>query len=87
MQSVLNLKDRAVYRVNEAIRNEIDIVIVTDGEHHVLDLLHPSFKATYTHQPAPIEDPLFLGFEAHKVLEDNLKGSYDYLCYLEDDIS
>ena len=41
--------DKAVYRINEAFSNSIDIKIVTDGEHHVLDYLHQSFLNTFEH--------------------------------------
>ena len=45
----LHMQDRAVYRVNDAIRNEIDIVIVTDGEHRFLEFNASFFLRALIH--------------------------------------
>ena len=42
-QSVLHMADRAAYRVNDDLRHSIDIKIVTDSQHHVLNLIDESF--------------------------------------------
>ena len=65
--SVLHMQDKAVYRINEAFSNSIDIKIVTDGEHHVLDYLHQSFLNTFEHVVSEPSERRLLGFEAHKI--------------------
>ncbi|ABB25081.1 conserved hypothetical protein [Synechococcus sp. CC9902] len=85
-QSVLHLADRAVYRANDSYRNNVDIKIITDGTHHVLDYLDPSFMHAFEEIPTTPSNPKFLGFEVHKVLADHLNSNYDLYCYLEDDL-
>ena len=85
-QSLFHMVDRAVYRTNESLKHNISIKIVTDGSHHVLEKIHPSFVDSIHHISVDIDNPKLLGFEAHKVLADNLSLDYDYYCYLEDDI-
>ena len=71
-QSVLHMHDRAVYRANDTYRNIIDVKIVTDGSHHVLDMLHESYSTCYEHVVSSPSDPLLLGFEAQKILSQSL---------------
>ena len=84
--SVLHMQDKAVYRINEAFSNSIDIKIVTDGEHHVLDYLHQSFLNTFEHVVSEPSERRLLGFEAHKILASYADDPYDLYCYLEDDL-
>ena len=85
-QSVLHMIDRAVYRVNDFYRNDIDIIIVNDGTNHVLDRLHPSLNYTYKSISVTPKSPRHLGFEAHKILSEHIDSDYDLYCYLEDDL-
>ncbi|MCC7273062.1 MAG: calcium-binding protein [Alphaproteobacteria bacterium] len=62
---------------------EIDVVVCTTGDSHLLDGLALPAGA-FRHHPTAAE-PRFLGFECHDVLRDAL-GRYDWYCYLEDDI-
>ncbi len=72
------------FPANEATSVEIDIIICTAKNLHVLNQL-PVPNESYKHYPTNPHDPMFLGFECHAVLKECL-GKYDYYCYLEDDI-
>lgn len=61
----------------------LDVVICTTNGRHLLDRL-PVDSRYYSHRATQAE-PLLLGFECHTVLRERL-GSYDYYCYLEDDL-
>lgn len=85
-QSMLHMEDRAVYPANEAFRHRIDVRLVTDGEHHVLDRLAPPFQGCF--EPV-VTQPIsgrHLGFEAQRVLAEALDDGYDLYGYLEDDL-
>ena len=81
--SLLHLEDRSVYRSNSYFRVDIDIKVVTDGSHHVLDYLDPCKHSSML----PLLKPL-LCFLVMKpmLLQDCLDNDYDYFCYLEDDL-
>lgn len=68
---------------NQAQMVEMDIVLCTCREFHLLDKLTLA-PATFQHEPTDCE-PLYLGFECHRVLSDRL-GAYDLYGYLEDDL-
>ncbi len=61
----------------------LDVVVCTTKGRHLLDHL-PIESRYYVHRPTEAE-PMLLGFECHTVLRERL-GSYDYYCYLEDDL-
>jgi hypothetical protein len=67
---------------NQGIRVQIDVVVCTTGDDHLLDAL-PTLA--FRHHDTSAE-PRFLGYECHQVLADAL-GSFDYYCYLEDDLA
>jgi hypothetical protein len=64
---------------------ELDIVVCTIGDLHVLDLLPPLEVPFRRHQSDARVEPMLAGFECRDVLARGL-GLYDYYCYLEDDI-
>lgn len=68
---------------NQASSVQLDIIICTTQNLHVLDQL-PIPPQYYTHRPTACE-PMLVGFECHAVLRESL-GNYDYYCYLEDDL-
>jgi hypothetical protein len=72
-----------VIKANEAISSEVDIVICTTGDSHLVSRLSIQ-SALYRHQPTTSQ-PMNLGFACHEVLRSNL-GRYDWYCYLEDDL-
>ena len=72
-----------VLAANEARAIALHVVICTSGDLHLLERL-PIPGRAYQHRATDCE-PMFLGFECHTVLKENL-GNYDYYCYLEDDL-
>lgn len=85
-QSMLHMQDRAVYPANDAFRHSIDVKVITDGEHHVLDRLSEPYQACFEHVPTQPPNGRLLGFECQRVLADNLSANYDLYGYLEDDL-
>lgn len=82
-QSIININKRLAIPVNQPQTHDLDIVICTTRDCHLLNQLSlPSHF--YQHYPTGAE-PLFLGFECQAVLRDCL-GKYDYYCFLEDDL-
>ena len=68
---------------NTVHRADIDVVVCTAGEQHLVGQMKlPS--GMFRHHPTDAK-PMFLGFECHAVLRDAL-GKYDYYCFLEDDL-
>jgi hypothetical protein len=61
----------------------IEVVICTTGSHHLVAGLGLP-PELFRHQSTQAKPP-FLGFECHAALKAGL-GSYDYYCYLEDDL-
>ena len=82
-QSIINIGLRLAFPANQPHSHEIDVVICTTKDCHLLNELSlPSHF--YKHHPTQAE-PLLLGFECQAVLRDCL-GQYDYYCFLEDDL-
>ncbi len=82
-QCVIDIAGRTTCPANAATAGQLDVVICTAAGHHLLASL-PASAGTHEHRPTEAE-PLLLGFECQAVLRDRL-GSYDYYCYLEDDL-
>lgn len=80
------MADKAVYPANQNLRHDIDICVVTDGSHHVLNYLDSEFHHTFYHSVASPSHAKLLGFEVQKFLASSLKDNYDYYGYLEDDL-
>lgn len=82
-QRIINIGLRLAFPANQPHSHEIDVVICTTKDCHLLNELSlPSHF--YKHHPTQAE-PLLLGFECQAVLRDCL-GQYDYYCFLEDDL-
>ena len=60
-----------------------EVVVCTTGDDHLLGSL-PAGVRGWIHRPTAADPPL-LGYECHAALAAGL-GSYQYFCYLEDDI-
>lgn len=82
-QYLLNEISSIPERANASTMLEVDVVVCTQGENHILSSL--SIERNYFSHVSFAVDPLFLGFECRRVLQDNL-GKYDYYCYVEDDL-
>lgn len=85
-QGVLNIRDKVVNDANQKIRHQLDVRIITDGEHHLIDQLGAVHQDWITHVPTTPDDPKKLGFEAQKLLAENVDNDYDLYTYLEDDL-
>ncbi|WP_413441544.1 hypothetical protein [Synechococcus sp. MIT S1220] len=85
-QLQLHIAGRRADGCNEQLRHSVDLCLITDGQHHVLDYLdesyHGMFKFVITH---PVT-PKHLGFEAHRFLAAQVDSGYDLLGYMEDDL-
>ncbi|MCS6975438.1 MAG: hypothetical protein NZM31_00330 [Gemmatales bacterium] len=79
----IHIARRLAESVPRSATNDIEIVICTTGDRHLLSEL-PIPGHLYVHYPTRAE-PTLLGFECHAVLRDRL-GLFDYFCYLEDDL-
>ncbi len=79
----LDHQDAAAWQVAPSVRHDIDVVILTTGDDHVLGEV-PWLKPLHRHHPVTI-DPKMLGFECHRLLRE-AAGRYDYYGYVEDDI-
>lgn len=69
--------------LTNADEKSLDILIVSNPAHHVVDELGLP-ESAYEHFLLDVE-PAQLGFECHRILGEK-HGLYDYYCYLEDDI-
>lgn len=83
-QFMIDIRDKKIISVNNSLINEINVVICTANNKHLLEYLNLP-KNFYTHSQSTLEDPKYLGFECQKVLKENL-GKYDYYCFMEDDL-
>lgn len=82
----LHLGDQAAYPANLEQRHQIDLHLITDGEHHVIDHLHDATRLRIQPVACPTDQPLMLGFEAQRHLACHLDSEYDLYAYFEDDI-
>lgn len=82
-QSIINIGQRLAFPANQPQAHDLDIIICTTKDYHLLNQL-PLPSHFYKHHPTQAE-PLMLGFECQAVLRDCL-GQYDYYCFLEDDL-
>ncbi|MGL5808172.1 MAG: calcium-binding protein [Xenococcaceae cyanobacterium] len=82
-QRVIDHHRHLALSANQDRTSEIDLIVCTTKNYHLLDLL-PLPKHFYQHHSTKAE-PLLLGFECQAVMRDRL-GKYDYYCFLEDDI-
>ena len=82
-QHIIDQATRVALPANAFTAGELDIVICTTGENHLLDrigLPEGAFQRHPTNCP-----PALLGFECHAVLRERL-GEYGYYVYIEDDL-
>lgn len=82
-QYIINHATRVASPANQRTAGQVDIVVCTAGDDHLLGRL-PMPDGSFIHHPTGCPPPL-LGFECHAVLRDRL-GDYDYYAYLEDDL-
>jgi hypothetical protein len=70
-------------QANQAGRIELDIVVCTIGDKHLLDRV--AVPAALYRRRSVEAEPLWLGYACHRVLREHL-GQYDLYAYLEDDL-
>lgn len=85
-QGVLNHHAKTVDAANQALRHTFTIKVITDGQHHVFPYMDQSYREMIGEEVTHPLEPKQLGFEAHRVLANNLDGNYDLYVYLEDDL-
>jgi hypothetical protein len=85
-RSYLHMGDRCAYPADEAVRHQIDVRIITDGAHHVLDQLDPAYAGLFEEVPTQPSTGRMLGFEAQHYLASQLDAEYDLYGYFEDDL-
>jgi len=82
--------DLSIYRTKEDHRLNIDLHLITDGEHTVLKHLEPDFRACVTEVVTTPESGLMLPFEAQRhlgeILQQSSDSPYDIYGYMEDDL-
>ncbi len=78
-----NLAKPITTPANKKTASQVDVIVCTAKDQHVLDDL-PISQGAYVHHPTDC-DPMFLGYECHAVLREHL-DRYDFFCYLEDDL-
>lgn len=83
-QCMIDIRNKKAISVNNNLTHELDIVICTANNKHLLEHLSLP-KNFYRQSESTLEDPQYLGFECQKVLKENL-GKYDYYCFMEDDL-
>lgn len=80
---MIQIKDRSTILANQFNQSSLEIVICTTGDNHLIAQIPlPNFLFKHYNTNA---EPLFLGLECHRVLQENL-DKYDYYCFLEDDL-
>ena len=85
-QAQLNMSSMSAECANRQLQHEIDIKVITDGEHHVLDRLDLPYRSLFQMVITEPLTPKHLGFEAQRFLGSRLGESYDLYCYFEDDL-
>ena len=85
-QAQLTMKTLTADPANKAFQHQIDIKVITDGEHHVLNQLDPPFQGLFQMVVTEPEGPKHLGFEAQRFLASRLDEAYDLYAYFEDDL-
>lgn len=82
-QCVINLDHRHTEPPTGQQAHELDIIICTTNQQHLLNAL--TVPATWYLEHPTAAEPMMLPFVCHDVLRDRL-GHYDYYAYMEDDL-
>ena len=82
-QCVIDIAGRTTHPTNSSTAGELDVIICTTGDRHLLAHL-PASTGAHEQRATSVAPPL-LGYECQAVLRERL-GAYDYYCYLEDDL-
>ncbi|WP_136975410.1 calcium-binding protein [Synechococcus sp. N26] len=85
-QGAIDIGAMSVSDANHAIRHVFDLCVVTDGVHTILNHLPSALRSLLHEEIRTPLTPKHLGFEAQKLLAENIDEDYDLLVYLEDDL-
>jgi len=85
-QYQLHIGERVVVPANDVLRHQIDIHLVTDGAHTVLDRLDHAYASLFTEVVCKPAHSRMLGFDAQRHLASQLEQGYDFYAYFEDDL-
>ena len=85
-RSYLHMGDCCAYPADEAIRHRIDVKVITDGQHHVLNQLEAPYQGLFEEVVTTPANGRMLGFEAQRYLADQVDADYDLFGYFEDDL-
>ena len=85
-QAQLNIQSMVADPANSQLQHTIDVKVITDGEHHVLDRLDQPYRGLFQMVVAEPGSPKHLGFEAQRFLASRLDEEYDLYAYFEDDL-
>lgn len=85
-QGAIDIGSMEVIDANQTLRHALDLRVVTDGQHTVLDHLPPALRSRFQEEVRVPQTPKQLGFEAQKLLAENVDQQYDLFVYLEDDL-
>jgi len=85
-QGQLDIKELRVTPANQLFKHSLDIRIVTDGFHTVLNKLNPIWLSGVTEEIRQPISSMHLGFEAQKLLAEHVDEDFDLYAYFEDDL-
>jgi len=85
-QAQLNMAAMEAQPANQELQHQIEIKVITDGQHHILDRVAPPYKHLFQMVITEPPTPKHLGFEAQRFLASRLDRGYDLYGYLEDDL-
>lgn len=85
-QGTLNIAEMRVDNASHALRHQFTIRLVTDGQHHLADELEDPYQPLVEHVATQPTSAKHLGFEAQRILAENLDKNFDLYGYLEDDL-
>lgn len=82
-QRIIDIRTRAARVANSGLAAEVEIVVCTTMDRHLL--AHLRLPRAAFHHRETYAEPMLLGFECHLVLREGI-GSFDYFVYIEDDL-
>jgi len=85
-QAQLSIAAMQAQPANQDLQCQIEVKVITDGEHHILDRVADPYKHLFQMVVAQPASAKHLGFEAQKFLASRLDQSYDLYGYMEDDL-
>lgn len=85
-QSQLHMEAMEARPANQALQHQIDIKVITDGQHHILDRVAAPYKGLFQMVVSQPPTAKHLGFEAQRFLATCLEDEYDLYGYMEDDL-